>query len=63
MMDLDTTHPDTKHIAAWAVAVLTSLAIIPVTAQQPGAEPPIQLQAVNPSMSLSSPADSPLHEL
>jgi hypothetical protein len=63
MMDLDTTHPDTKQIAASAVAVLASLAITPVTAQQPGAEPPMQLQAVNPSMSHSSPADSPLHEL
>ena len=49
-------------IAASMVAVLTCLASTPVTAQERGAEPPIQLHAVNPSMSLSAPTNSPLQE-
>ena len=49
-------------IAASTVAVLTCLASTPVTAQERGAEPPLQLHAVNPSMSLSAPTNSPLQQ-
>jgi hypothetical protein len=49
-------------IAASTVAVLTCLATTPVTAQERGAEPPLQLHAVNPSMSLSAPTNSPVQQ-
>jgi hypothetical protein len=44
--------------AASAVAILASLAAGPVAAQQP----PPQLHAVNPSLSLSGPTNSPLQQ-
>jgi len=40
------------------VAISVSLATVPVAAQQP----PPQLHAVNPSMSLSAPTNSPLQQ-
>ena len=49
-------------IAASTVAVFICLTNTPVTAQERGAEPPIQLHAVNPSMSLSAPTNSPLQQ-
>ena len=49
-------------IAASTVAVLICLTNTPVTAQERGAEPPIQLHAVNPSMSLTAPTNNPLQD-
>jgi hypothetical protein len=45
-----------------AMAISGWLASIPVTAQERGAAPPPQLHAVNPSLSLSAPTDSPIQE-
>jgi hypothetical protein len=45
-----------------ALAVLACLSGIPAAAQQRGAEPHVQLHAVNPSMSLSAPTNNPLQE-
>ena len=45
-------------LAVSAVALSVSLAAVPVTAQQPLP----QLHAVNPSMSLSAPTNSPLQQ-
>ena len=49
-------------IAASTVAVLTCPANTPVTAQERRAEPPLQLHAVNPSMSLSAPTNRLLQQ-
>jgi hypothetical protein len=49
-------------LAVSAVAVSLSLAAAPVAAQQRGMEPPAQLHAVNPSLSLSAPTSSPLQQ-
>ena len=45
--------------AASVMAISLSLATAPVAAQQRGMEPPPQLHAVNPSLSLSGPTSSP----
>jgi hypothetical protein len=44
------------------VAISVALATVPAAAQQRGMEPPPQLHAVNPSLSLSAPSSSPLQE-
>jgi hypothetical protein len=49
-------------LAASTVAISVSLTMVPVGAQQPGMEPPPQLHAVNPSLSLSAPTNSPLQQ-
>ena len=49
-------------LAVSAVTISASLAAVPVAAQQRGMEPPLQLHAVNPSLSLSAPTTSPLQE-
>jgi hypothetical protein len=49
-------------LAATTVAILVSLATVPVAAQQRGMEPLPQLHAVNPSLSLSAPTSSPLQQ-
>jgi hypothetical protein len=48
--------------AASVMAISLSLATAPVAAQQRGMEPPPQLHAVNPSLSLSGPTSSPLQQ-
>ena len=45
-----------------AVAIATSITNTRVAAQERGMAPPMQLHAVNPSMSLSQPTNSPLQE-
>jgi hypothetical protein len=45
-----------------SVAILVCLAGNPVAAQQRGFEPGTQLHAVNPSMSLTAPTNSPLQD-
>ena len=52
-----------------AISFTVSAAVIsacltgsPVVAQQRGIEPPMQLHAVNPSLSLSAPTSSPIQE-
>jgi hypothetical protein len=50
------------RLAVSAMAISASLAAVPVAAQQRGMEPPMQLHAVNPSLSLSAPTSSPLQE-
>ena len=49
-------------LAVSTVAISAALATVPVAAQQRGMEPPPQLHAVNPSLSLSAPSSSPLQE-
>jgi hypothetical protein len=49
-------------LAVSAVAISLPLAAVPVAAQQRGMEPPPQLHAVNPSLSLSAPTSSPLQQ-
>jgi len=49
-------------LAVSTVAISVALATVPVAAQQRGMEPPPQLHAVNPSLSLSAPSSSPLQE-
>jgi hypothetical protein len=49
-------------LAVSVVAISASLAAAPVAAQQRGMEPLPQLHAVNPSLSLSAPTNSPLEE-
>ena len=49
-------------LAATTVAISVSLTTVPVAAQQRGMEPPPQLHAVNPSLSLSAPTSSPLQQ-
>jgi hypothetical protein len=44
------------------LAVLAALAATPVAAQERVTGPPPQLHAINPSMSLSEPANNPLQE-
>jgi hypothetical protein len=44
------------------VTIVGNLATFPVAAQERGFVPPTQLHAVNPSMSLSAPTNSPLQE-
>jgi hypothetical protein len=48
--------------AVSAVAISLSFATVPLAAQQRGMEPPPQLHAVNPSLSLSAPTSSPLQQ-
>lgn len=48
--------------AASVMAISLSLATAPVAAQQRGMEPPPQLHAVNPSLSLSAPTSSLLQQ-
>jgi hypothetical protein len=43
-----------------ALAAFLCFAGLPAAAQQRGAEPGVQLHAVNPSMSLSAPTNDPL---
>ena len=45
-----------------SLAISACLAATPVAAQQSGTGPHLQLHAVNPSMSLSAPTNSPLQE-
>jgi hypothetical protein len=45
-----------------AVAILAWLTSTPVIAQERGIEPGSQLHAVNPSLSLSAPTNSPLQD-
>ena len=52
----------TLSLAASEMAILTWLASTPVAAQQRAMEPLPQLHAVNPSLSLSAPANTPLQE-
>ena len=47
-------------IAVSAIAVLSCLASVPSAAQQVGVGPAPQSHAVNPTMSLSAPTNSPL---
>jgi hypothetical protein len=49
-------------LAVSMVAISVSLVTVPVAAQQRGMEPPVQLHAVNPSLSLSAPTSSPLQQ-
>jgi hypothetical protein len=49
-------------LAVSTVAISASLAAVPVAAQQRGMEPPLQLHAVNPSLSLSAPTNNPLQD-
>ena len=49
-------------LAVSTAAISVALATVPVAAQQRGMEPPPQLHAVNPSLSLSAPSNSPLQE-
>jgi hypothetical protein len=49
-------------LAVSTVAISVALATVPVAAQQRGMEPPPQLHAVNPSLSLSAPSSSPLQQ-
>jgi len=46
--------------AAAATAIAACLATTAVAAQERGMSPPVQLHAVNPSLSLSAPTTSPL---
>jgi hypothetical protein len=48
--------------AFWAVAILGWLATTPVAAQQQTESNPLQLHAVNPSLSLSAPVITPLQQ-
>ena len=48
--------------AVSTVAILAWLTSTPVTAQERGMEPRMQLHAVNPSLSLSAPTASPLQD-
>lgn len=45
-----------------AAIIAICLAGVPVAAQKRGITPPMQLRAVNPSMSLSAPTNNPLQE-
>jgi len=47
-------------VAVSTLAMLACLASSPVASQQRGVEPGLQLHAVNPSLSLSTPTNSPL---
>jgi hypothetical protein len=49
-------------VSASAATILACLAGSPVAAQERGIEPRMQLHAVNPSMSLSTPTNNPLQE-
>ena len=49
-------------LALSAVAISLPLATVPVAAQQREVEPHLQLHAVNPSLSLSAPTNSPLQQ-
>jgi hypothetical protein len=49
-------------LRASMLAILTCLAATPVAAQRLEPTPRLQLHAVNPSMSLSAPTNSPLQE-
>jgi hypothetical protein len=49
-------------VAASSLATLGWLAVTPVPAQERAMEPPPQLHAVNPTLSLSAPTNSPLQE-
>ena len=48
------------HVSA--LAILVCFTALPAAAQLRGAEPGMQLHAVNPSMSLSAPTNNPLQE-
>jgi hypothetical protein len=48
--------------AVSAAAIAACVATTPAVAQERGIAPPMQLHAVNPSMSLSGPTTSPLQE-
>ncbi len=45
-----------------SVAIAVCLAGSPVAAQQRGFEPPAQIHAINPSMSLTAPTNNPLQD-
>jgi hypothetical protein len=45
-----------------AIAILACLANTPLDAQERAIEPPLHLPAINPSMSLTAPANTPLQE-
>jgi hypothetical protein len=49
-------------LAVSAVAISAWLTSTSVVAQQRGAEPPMQLHAVNPSLSLSAPTTTPIQQ-
>jgi hypothetical protein len=49
-------------VRASALILFMSLGVTPVIAQERGVARPPQLHAVNPSMSLSAPANNPLQE-
>jgi len=44
------------------LAIAACLAATPVAAQHSGTAPPLQLHAINPSLSLSPPANNPVQE-
>jgi hypothetical protein len=48
--------------AVSALVILVCFTVLPAAAQQSGTQPGMQLHAVNPSMSLSAPANNPLQE-
>ena len=52
------------RILSFSLSALAALALTgsPIFAQERGIEPPPQLHAVNPSLSLSAPTSSPLQE-
>jgi hypothetical protein len=52
----------TLSVLAFATALSAVLATVPAVAQEHPLVPPPQLHAVNPSLSLSAPTDSPLQE-
>jgi hypothetical protein len=51
-----------RPMKLFSLAILAALAATPVTAQERITTPPPQLHAINPSMSLSAPANNPLQE-
>ena len=52
----------TLSVLALATAVSAAFASAPAAAQERALAPPLQLHALNPSLSLSTPANSPLQE-
>jgi hypothetical protein len=49
-------------LAAYAGLILSGVVSTPAAAQQSSLEPGVQMHAVNPSLSLSAPTNSPLQE-
>ena len=51
-----------KVLSPLSLSILVCLAGTPVAAQQRGFEPGMQLHALNPSMSLTAPTNSPVQD-